>query len=538
MFVNKYHNDNRPVLFSLFFLIFLGVFLRSLGYFIDPISLWLDEAMWFERLYDNSVLDYGKRPIGYKIINKLLFQVGVSEPIIRLSSWLPSVLSLILVPFVAQKFFKAKTTIVLAVIFISTNPYIICHAKEFKPYSLELLCHLIVVYCCIVYCTNKKVVNLIILWGMFLVLVSFSYNLVFVLPSIFLLSCYSAYELGNKTIFMLLCVFGIIAISLFSVTYVTFLSEFNIEKKILRWGGKYDVFYLPIQEYFSYKHFIWILVKYKELLLASMAGKSSLSNYFDTTKIELIKDILFIGLHIFGLFALLLKKQLNISTILLLPLITLIIVHLSGWWLFGGFRTNLFILPYFLLVTLYGFDVFITNLKNDKNFVVAAVLVVFFVSFQFTVFISFYSFKNYWARHSNTRDALEYILEVENSNSEIPGKILVGGDIHSVKPGKYYLYKSEYLKEEFNSKVEDIKIKYLGKNEHDIIEKLKILDAESVWIVLNKNKFIESRFIFNFIKNNKKILYYYRYPKSTLIIKYRSIIMNEKTRREQQEYIY
>jgi hypothetical protein len=50
----------------------LGVFLRLRGYLGEPISMWLDEALWAPRFVNRSLLALGLRPIGFVWLTRAL----------------------------------------------------------------------------------------------------------------------------------------------------------------------------------------------------------------------------------------------------------------------------------------------------------------------------------------------------------------------------------------------------------------------------------------------------------------------------------
>ena len=162
----------------------MGVVFRSQGYFNGNISLWLDEAYWAFRFSDLPLLkNAAMRPIGFIVATKLLTAIANNEITLRLIPYSASVLSIPLIYFIAREIFKSKLTIFMAVFIVSFNPILINFAKEFKPYSLELFLHMLLLYLSLRYIKLKTAPLFYLLLFMSAVTLLFAYNIVFLYPS-------------------------------------------------------------------------------------------------------------------------------------------------------------------------------------------------------------------------------------------------------------------------------------------------------------------------------------------------------------------
>ena len=167
-FPKRWNSDDR--LRSIYYatgitIIALGCYLRSVCYFNPESSFWADEAnvvIWFlnHGLFDTVFREIPHRPIGYMAVSFLLMKIHNADWMIKLSSFIPSILSLIVFWPLFQRIYQSRLIILAALFVASTNYYLISFGNEFKPYELEFFLHLLTLYACLRYLQDGSGVSL------------------------------------------------------------------------------------------------------------------------------------------------------------------------------------------------------------------------------------------------------------------------------------------------------------------------------------------------------------------------------------------
>lgn len=134
-------------------IILSGLFFRIHYFFLDR-SLWLDEVFLALNLIENDFISfltgqtlYGQNaPPGFMA---LLFGViapfSISEKALRLLPFIFSVLSLFFYCYILFKYFSNKT-VLIALFLFATSGFLINYSAEFKPYSLDVLLTICIMY--------------------------------------------------------------------------------------------------------------------------------------------------------------------------------------------------------------------------------------------------------------------------------------------------------------------------------------------------------------------------------------------------------
>ena len=121
----------------------------------------------------------------YLAMNKLLAEFSISPQVLRLSSLIPSVLTPGIAYIIIRKLNGDFFSALLAAILFVLNIELYIHSLQFKPYSLEILIHLICIYFWINLLTKKTIAGRDYLIFSIVLTISLltAMNVVFILPA-------------------------------------------------------------------------------------------------------------------------------------------------------------------------------------------------------------------------------------------------------------------------------------------------------------------------------------------------------------------
>jgi len=351
----------------------LAIFFRSQGYFDGNISFWWDEAYWGDKLITKPLKEVIRiRPVGFMFLTKLLINISKDETVFRLVSYLSSILTIPLIFLIAKRIWRSKKVILLMLFIIAFSPILITFAKEFKPYALDFFIHTCFIYLSLQYIYSKKdyLLYAIITFAVFSIF--FCYTIVFIFPAIFLILLFDAYSNRNhRKLALIIATILIIFVQLYLMYYFIF-SETSVADQESYWGKKYDVFYLGSS---FIEQFKWVVSKYVGLVKHS--GRAEVF-WPGASLFTPVIGILLLIFHFVGILGFLLERKFNYLLLFFLPIVTVILINFFGVWPWGPFRVNLFLLIYFLILTVNGFDFFLNKKNRISRYCVWSIVVVFF----------------------------------------------------------------------------------------------------------------------------------------------------------------
>lgn len=122
----------------------------------------------------------------YLAINKLLATFSISPQVLRLSSLVPFAITPGIAYIIIRKLNGDVFSALLAAILFAINIEFYVHSLQFKPYSLEILIHLICVYFWINLLTKKTITNqdYLIFLGILTISLLTAMNIFFILPAL------------------------------------------------------------------------------------------------------------------------------------------------------------------------------------------------------------------------------------------------------------------------------------------------------------------------------------------------------------------
>ncbi len=397
----------------------VGVALRFQGQLNHRPSLWQDEALWANHLFDQSLFSHNIRPIGFMWLTKLLVDVfGATEFWLRFIPNVTSIGALLLAPYVASQLTKSPLARVALVTLFALHPALIDFSKEFKPYSSEAFLHLAFVALYLRWRETRRKAWLVALLVALPVSVLFAYNLAFALPGLLLLAFIDGFEARRWRGALPAVASGAACLALLLVIYFTLLSKAMAGNTEKRWGRKYDVFYreaaaasAPVRapaappsgsaasaavsgqggddgdgdesaraeaapptdtrahdqpetpaasgrgdKPASASRIVWLATKYADVAALPGLRRSQARLPSALGSLPSLERILWIALHLVALGMLLARRRYRELLLLSLPLLVVVVCNFAGLWPLGAFRTNLFLCVYSIGIASIGID--------------------------------------------------------------------------------------------------------------------------------------------------------------------------------------
>lgn len=420
-------------------LVWLGLVLRSRGMWLGrPISLWEDEAAWAMWLIDLPLKDHVLRSLGFMAVSKGLVTVfTASERVLRFLPWCAGAGAVLVAPLLAKRLFRSPAAQLLFVAVLALHPSAIDLSKEFKPYSVALLMHLLLLLFVLRYWESEREGDLLIGLTLAFFGVLFSQDVVFAYPMVFGLLALKAYRAKNRQHLITLLVGAALAIGLLlAVLHHATPKLGDTDEGVQYWGAKYNVFYVHAAEQGS--RLGWTLARLDDL--ASMLGNrrelwqwSGVSPEALAT-LKRLEAATWTFLCVAGLALLAYRRRFFHLTLLLSPLLVMVGFNYFGFWPLGAFRTSLFAIAYCGGLAGSAFD-----WRRGEAVTVTAwqlLPVILLVALPFvTVGRSNHSRKQSLTAHAAYPQAGKELLALQGSKGRRGTLVL---DAYSCSPWRYY----------------------------------------------------------------------------------------------------
>ena len=318
-----------------------AVLVRSWGALIAPLDFWADEAWWATLLETRGLGELGFRPVGYLWLCRQLNDLGPPEAMLRLPSWFAGVGAVVLLWRGATLSYSSRAAVLFVLLLAAFHPKLVVFAKEFKPYSVEtfvfagLTCWALA--CLRRGCASRGLV------AAALAALPFCYPVVFLYPA--LLLAFAGERLAAlRRLSTFQGIFaGLALAALLLFAHMRLFELLEAAQSRWFWGAKYGVF--PLGEGLA-GTIAWYAGKTWSLLAlpgALDSVPSSLRSWF---------AVAWLG----GLGALVAEKRWREIALLATPLAAVALANALGYWPYGAFRANLFLVPAGLLVGGHAVD--------------------------------------------------------------------------------------------------------------------------------------------------------------------------------------
>lgn len=392
-------------------LVIVGVCLRLFHYFNNR-SLWEDEIylstgidkLSFSQLLNEQLLDFQqKAAVGYLLVVKLCTMVfGPREMGLRFFPMFCGVTSLFVFLPVARKFLW-DIGVVVAIGILALAPPLVYHSVEAKPYSVELLCTILLLYTYVRY-SDKTNTGSLLVWGLWgAVITWFSYSSIFILAGIALtigLRCLSnkQWKMVPKLIMVFALWFGS-----FGINYILFTQKDAHSGWLVYFFVKHDAF-LPL----SGAAFKWLgahLIGFFNYPL----GLSWSTIYQQSVIQELLYRVAWVPM-IFSVLGIYYLLRNNKWLLLLIAGTFLIVLAASAVKLYPFHeRLTVFLAPLGILLLASGCDLafFKSNLKNLPRWVLVLILLIGPIKNSFAEVFNTGLFGSY--KKAYHREAFQYL---------------------------------------------------------------------------------------------------------------------------------
>ena len=403
-------------------LLVAGVAVRSVGVLVSPLDLWADEAWWATLLESRSLDEFGFRPIGYMWLCRQLLELGSPEIMLRLPSWLAGSAALVCIYMSAELLFRSRAAVLLVLLLAVLHPKLIVFAKEFKPYSVEVFVFGALTFWAL-RCLRDNRVSVGMLVAT-IVAIPFCYPIVFFIPA--LTFAFMGGRLTELRRFAPWKIFAATLVVVFLLLQIHFylFESLNAAQNRWFWGNKYGVF--PIDTGF-FAGLTWYLEKTWSLLTlpSAIAGMPA--------------DVLILcGLACIGGGVMLLVSGRQREFLLLcVPLMAAALANLLGYWPYGAFRANLFLLPGALLLAGLGID-WLANGRRTSWVVYGMLAGVLLVASKSESATYRTKLAAHWAAAPQHTEVLD-VIERRSIDDRANWTNVILADWHSWRPIAYYL---------------------------------------------------------------------------------------------------
>ncbi len=354
-------------------IVFVGWLLRARGYLWNPPAFWLDECSWAMNLVELPLLELCIRPIGFMWLSRELASVfSLSEPVLRFMPWFAGMAAVGMAPALARRLFANRGARLLFVAIVAFNPVAIDFSKEFKPYSISLCLHLLLMLLTLRYVDTRRGRDLAWLLVAATLGCLFAQDVVFAYPGVFLLTGFTTLRSGRRHVIAVVSGAALI-IGLLLLQY--FLSwRLNPPADTEMWGHKYNVFYEGRHGYAA-----WWLERHESMAeFPAYRHKFWLTDFLQGRLLDQARSVdnaIWLILHVLGLLVIAIWRRQR-AVLLVLPLAVLWGFNALRLWPVGAFRANLFVIGYMSAIACMAFDVPRRELAKLGDVFPALVLVV------------------------------------------------------------------------------------------------------------------------------------------------------------------
>jgi hypothetical protein len=298
------------------------------------------------------------RPPGFILVSKALAVfIGPTETVLRTLPWLAGVALTLFSPALARRLYGSATSRLFFVAVIALNPCAIDFSKEFKPYSIGLMWHLLLILLALRYVEKKTMRDLGWVLGTAVVGSLFTQDLVFAFPGLFALLIWETFRLRRRHLAWIAATAGVLIVVLLAQYF--FLWRRLPKGGSEYWGSKYRVFYTGKGGPASYLS--WSFER-----LRDMTGLPGMRRNFwqeggitfeQRQELRTADRVVWLALHLMGLMVIVWRRRWREGLLIVPPLVVMWCFNALGKWPMGAFRTNVFSLSYLTAIAAMAFDV-------------------------------------------------------------------------------------------------------------------------------------------------------------------------------------
>jgi hypothetical protein len=354
-----------PYQLAMLALLALGLVFRLRGVVTQPIGLWGDEASWARNLFVRDHTTWTFRPIGYMWLTKQLVEgFGSTEFWFRSLSILGGVASLLLSPYLASRLFHSRWVRLLLVAVIALHPACIDMSKEFKPYALSMLVHMVPILLYLRFEQTKRSGYLYGMLALLPVLFLLAYDFAVAYPGLLLLGLWAAWKRHGAKGGLVAVASGVACVAvIYGVWNLALTNVHGGGKATQKWAKKYGVFYTPPKNPATvglrYSRVRWTAVSYADV--ASLPGDGSklwtTPEYLEPGTVREavgLNWLMWVVLHVLGLVHLFRTRRYALLLGLWAPVVVSGALAMLDLWPFSNWRADFYLLSYAVPIAMYG----------------------------------------------------------------------------------------------------------------------------------------------------------------------------------------
>jgi hypothetical protein len=411
-------------------LILTGFLARGWGVVPVPLDFWADEAWWATLLGSGEFAQFSFRPVGYMWLSRGLLELGNPELWLRVPSLLAACAALYCLYRSAELSTRTRVAALFVTLIAAFHPKLVIFAKEFKPYAVEVFVFSALTYWTL-HCLRLGR-GRARLFAAALLFLPFCYPVVFLYPGI-------ALALAGERVAVLRRVSArqwvyatLVVVPLLAVAHFYLFETLDSGPNRVQWGDKYDVF--PLDTGFL-GGIAWYASKTWSLI--TLPGALEAMPAFGRT--------LFGAGFAGGMAVLAAGRRYRELALFISPIVMCAAANFLGYWPYGEFRANLFLIPGTLLLTAQAVDWLAVDKRGRwlaYGTLVAAACV--------TLAAGIESFRTklsmHWAAAPQMTDVL---AEIDRRRAGEPGwSDVILADWHSWRPILYYLPRKASLRDQ------------------------------------------------------------------------------------------
>jgi Dolichyl-phosphate-mannose-protein mannosyltransferase len=416
--------------------ILLGWVLRTRGVLWDgTFGFWNDEASWAMRLLERPLSEHLIRPPLFMGLTRLSVAVlGKTEFAYRLLPWLAGMATPVVGMYLARRALVRPGARVLLVGILALSEGSIDFSKEFKPYAIGILLHLLLPFLVLRWCRTGARKDLIWACAALPAGVLFCQDVIFLYPGLFLVMAVETLRARAFKQLYLVAGFGVLTAAFVAGMYFGFWRRIEKDRAEDYWGSRYGVFFIPKRASDSYVR--WVEGKYTDVMAMPNQRRAHWEPVRLTGRpfheLDAAYGTAWLLLHLLGIANVLSQRRWKEALCFWSPLLVCVLFNFLGFWPFGAFRTNQFLIAETSVLAALGVDWRADN-SRVRLFLPAVVLLVLPLVF----------FEKVWASRklqSPSTRVLEVIGKLDQWQREVPGpeKKWLFMDHHSCQPFSFY----------------------------------------------------------------------------------------------------
>jgi hypothetical protein len=426
---------------AVMFTIAVGLYFRTIGVFTDRFSFWLDEAVWAQLVSADDWYRHAIRPLAYMALSRLFVSLHDTELPLRMLAYIPGILSLPLLYLVLRRLIVHRAVIVAGLLIVATHPVLIDYSREYKPYALSVAVHLLLVLSTLRYIQEPSGPRLTLAAGLVCLSPLFAIDAVFALPGVLVaLLAVASRQPGHRHP-AAMGITGVAALVLVTTLYVLVWHTEMRPAIVAHWAEKYGVFYTPGRYAPDYASWLWQRTR-------ALVGWATLwHGHFDVpgeTRFVLGAGLATIPLALWS-------GQALPAIVLTGPILLALAGQLLGWWPWGPFRTNQYLIVYIVLSIVYSVDLLARWLPQRLGSIGATLVAVVVIAVHCPTDLSAHDHKR-TTGDSSIKQALEIIREHhrrQETHPEHGGQIPLVVGRHAGPPVAYYTQQHALLAPRF-----------------------------------------------------------------------------------------